>query len=239
MPRAILLAQHAVPAGVDRQPSFCGGLRNCKSCRLRIDPPATWPRASTQSIADTYAVLVATYSPDDVEDLVGTVKAHITADQGGDEIYQLIASNGAELAGNAKPKASDYWPSTVAARALRPLRRAKRYRVFVGTFDGFRLLVGMSEADMSEVNEIALTSFASAAAVVARPCDRFGCPSWQLGRPAPVTDHRGDYEPTSRGESSTTRIPSHGQRRRHRCAWPCRSMPHSNVSPTSSRACAR
>ena len=118
-----------------------------------------------QSIADTYAVLVATYSPDDVEDLVGTVKAHITADQGGDEIYQLIAPNGAELAGNAKPKALTTGRSTVAARAL-GLSGEQRYRVFVGTFDGFRLLVGMSEADMSEVNEIALTSFASAAAVV-------------------------------------------------------------------------
>src|SRR5262249_3641349 len=118
-----------------------------------------------RSITDTYTVMAATYSPQDVEDLVGTVDSYVIADQDGDQIFLLTGPDGAKLAGNVPAEAVPAGWSTIAPPGL-GLSGEEPYRVFTGEFDGYRLLVGMSEADMSEINEIALTSFASAAAVI-------------------------------------------------------------------------
>jgi signal transduction histidine kinase len=118
-----------------------------------------------RSIADTYAVMLATYSPEDVEDLVGTVNAHVIADRGSNQIFMLSGPDGAELAGNIPARLITAGWSTIHPSEL-GLTGDEPYRAFAGEFDGYRLLVGMSEADASDVNEIALTSFASAAAVV-------------------------------------------------------------------------
>ncbi|MDW6025486.1 HAMP domain-containing sensor histidine kinase [Mesorhizobium sp. BAC0120] len=118
-----------------------------------------------RSITDTYAVVAATYAPQDIEDLVNTVDAYVIADQDGDQIFLLTGPDGAKLAGNVPAEPVPAGWATVA-RPKFGLSRNEPYRVFTGEFDGYRLLVGMSEADMSEINEIALTSFASAAAIV-------------------------------------------------------------------------
>jgi signal transduction histidine kinase len=118
-----------------------------------------------RSITDTYAVMAATYSPQDVEDLVGTVDSYVIADQDGDQIFLLTGPDGARLAGNVPAEAVPAGWSTIAPLRF-GLSGQEPYRVFTGEFDGYRLLVGMSEADTSEINEIALTSFASAAAVI-------------------------------------------------------------------------
>ncbi len=118
-----------------------------------------------RSIADTYAVMAATYDREDVEDLVGTVNAHVVANRADDQIFLLTGPDGSELAGNIPPRSiAGGWSVIPASELGRPGDQA--YRTFVGEFDGYRLLIGMSEADVSEINEIALTSFASAAALV-------------------------------------------------------------------------
>lgn len=117
-----------------------------------------------RSIADTYAVMVATYSADDVEDMVGSVNAHVLADRSEDQIFLLTDPEGAKLAGNIDQAAAAGW-STLTPAEL-GLSGEEPYRVYVGEFDGYRLLIGRSEADIAEVNEIALTSFASAALLV-------------------------------------------------------------------------
>jgi signal transduction histidine kinase len=118
-----------------------------------------------RSIADTYAVMVATYAPEDIEDLVGTVKAHVIADGGGDQVFLLTGPGGKPLAGNISPKPLPPGWVTISASDL-GLPGKDPYRTFTGEFGDYRLLVGMSEADVDEISEIALTSFASAAVVV-------------------------------------------------------------------------
>ena len=118
-----------------------------------------------RSITDTYAVMAATYAPQDIEDLVNTVDAYVIADQDGDQIFLLTGPDGAKLAGNVRAEPVPVGWATVAPPKF-GLSGNEPYRVFTGEFDGYRLLVGMSEADMSEINEIALTSFASAAGIV-------------------------------------------------------------------------
>lgn len=118
-----------------------------------------------QSIAATYAVLVATYSPDDVEDLVSTVKAHVAAERDAGQVFLLTGPNGVELAGNVSDSRTAPGWATFAPGDL-GLSGDAPYRTFTGEFDGYRLLVGISEADVGEINEITLTSFASATAIV-------------------------------------------------------------------------
>src|SRR5262249_33147119 len=110
-------------------------------------------------------VMVATYSPDDIEDLIGSVNAHVAADRGKEQVFMLTGPDGNALAGNVPARPTPAGWATVQAAEL-GLASEAQYRTFTGEFDGYRLLVGMSEADVSEINEIALTSFASAAAVV-------------------------------------------------------------------------
>lgn len=115
-----------------------------------------------RSIADTYAVMVATYSADDVEDMVGSVNAHVLADRNKDQIFLLTNPEGAKLAGNIGQAPTAAGWSTLPPADL-GLPGEEPYRVYVGEFDGYRLLIGRSEADIAEINEIALTGFASAA----------------------------------------------------------------------------
>jgi hypothetical protein len=118
-----------------------------------------------RTITDTYSVMVATYALNDVEDLVGSVNAHVTASRGGDQVFMLTGPDGRSLAGNVPARQVPAGWATLAPSDL-GLPGDERYRTFTDEFDGYRLLVGMSQADISEINEIALTSFASAAAVV-------------------------------------------------------------------------
>jgi signal transduction histidine kinase len=118
-----------------------------------------------RTITDTYSVMLAAYSPDDIEDLIGSVDAHVTADSGRDQVFMLTGRDGASLAGNVPARPIQAGWATLASSEL-GLPGDGRYRTFTGDFDGYRLMVGMSEADVSEINEIALTSFASAAALV-------------------------------------------------------------------------
>ncbi len=118
-----------------------------------------------RSIADTYAVMVATYSPEDIEDLIVTVDAHVTADRGGSQIFMLTDPSGRQLAGNIPARSVAAGWSTIAASDLN-LPGDQPFRTFTGEFDGNHLLVGRSRADVSEINAIVLTSFATAAAVV-------------------------------------------------------------------------
>jgi signal transduction histidine kinase len=118
-----------------------------------------------RTITDTYSVMVATYSPDDIEDLIGSVDAHVIADRGKDQVFMLTGPDGNSLAGNMPAAPVPAGWATLAAADI-GLPGTEHYRTFTGEFGGYRLLVGISEADVSEINEIALTSFASAAALV-------------------------------------------------------------------------
>src|SRR5262245_39567748 len=46
------------------------------------------------TITDTYSVMVATYSPDDIEDLIGSVNAHVAADHSTDQVFMLTGPDG-------------------------------------------------------------------------------------------------------------------------------------------------
>jgi signal transduction histidine kinase len=118
-----------------------------------------------RSIADIYAVITATYVPKDIEDLVGAVNAHVIADRSGGQIFLLTGPGGGKLAGNISARQIAPGWATAAPHDL-GLSGDALLRTFTGEFDNYRLTVGQSEADVGEINEIALTSFASAAAIV-------------------------------------------------------------------------
>jgi signal transduction histidine kinase len=118
-----------------------------------------------RSIASTYAVMVATYTPGDIEDLVASVNAHLIADRGGNQVFMLTKPDGTKLAGNVSVRGIATGWSTVPAPDL-GLSGEYAYRTFTGEFDGYLLVVGTSQADVSEISEITLTSFASATAIV-------------------------------------------------------------------------
>ena len=44
--------------------------------------------------------MVATYCAQDIEDLVGSVNAHVIAGRGGDQVFMLTGPDGTSLAGN-------------------------------------------------------------------------------------------------------------------------------------------
>jgi hypothetical protein len=77
----------------------------------------------------------------------------------------LTKPDGVKLAGNLPSRAIPAGWSTMPALDL-GFSDKHAFRTFTGQFDGYRLLVGVSQADVSEISEIALTSFASAAAIV-------------------------------------------------------------------------
>lgn len=118
-----------------------------------------------RTITDTYSVMLAAYSPHDIEDLIASVDAHVAADRGKDQVFMLTGPDGASLAGDVPARPIPAGWSTLGSSEL-GLSGDGRYRTYTGEFDSYRLMVGMSEADVSDINQIALTSFASAAALV-------------------------------------------------------------------------
>jgi len=118
-----------------------------------------------RSISDTYEVMLATYSREDVEDLIGAVNAHALAGRGNSQVFLLTGPDGHVLAGNMSVGLiRPGWATQPGLKLGLPGEAS--YRTFTGESDGYRLTVGKSEAEISEINVIALTSFASAAAIV-------------------------------------------------------------------------
>ena len=85
--------------------------------------------------------MVATYSPDDIEDLVGSVNAHVIAGRGGEQVFMLTGPDGASLAGNVPASEVPGRMGDTAVVRPRPARRPA-LPTFTGEFDGYRLLVG-------------------------------------------------------------------------------------------------
>lgn len=118
-----------------------------------------------RTITDTYSVIVASYGDGDLEDLVASLNTHARISSPEDQVFLLTGPNESRLAGNVPGAKLPVGWSAVSSEDV-GLSGEESYRVFVGEFDGNRLVVGMSYAETDELQEIALASFGWASLIV-------------------------------------------------------------------------
>ncbi len=118
-----------------------------------------------QTIQQTYAVIANAYGDHDITDLLDTVGTNVRATRGKDRLFLVTGPDGKVLGGNM-PASSfpDGWSDATADRI--GLGGDMTYRIYAGTVDGNRLVVGLSYQEVDRLNEIMLGSFAWASLAV-------------------------------------------------------------------------
>lgn len=109
-------------------------------------------------IQTNFEVYASSYRTDGIRDLTDNINLQIAASSDGESIFQLVAPNGDILASNIpqiKPKPG--W-STVNGAILEKDADLS-FRLYAGSFDGYRLVLGANNEDLKSLEEIALTSF--------------------------------------------------------------------------------
>ncbi len=109
-------------------------------------------------IQTNFEVYASSYRTDGIRDLTDNINLQIAATSDGENIFQLVAPNGDVLASNIpqiKPKPG--W-STVNGATLGKDSDLS-FRIYDGSFDGYRLVLGANNEDLKSLEEIALASF--------------------------------------------------------------------------------
>ncbi len=120
---------------------------------------------SDARIEETYRVIARTYSPRDTKDLVDAVKSQITAAQAHDSVFLLVDAGGKVLAANMPALPGRPGWSLVPGHDL-GFDVDFSYRLFEGKVGTYRLVVGMSDEETSEIVEIMRANFAWASLIV-------------------------------------------------------------------------
>jgi signal transduction histidine kinase len=116
-------------------------------------------------VREMFRVIADTYVGNDVEDLVNSTKVHIAATSKEQSVFLLKGPRGGVLAGNIPTqKVPDGW-SRRTSRAL-GIKGHYTYRMFAGDVGPNRLIVGTSNEETTELEEIVLASFGWASIVV-------------------------------------------------------------------------
>ncbi len=116
-------------------------------------------------ISEMYDVISETFSVTDIKDIIDSTKVNIAASRGKQSVFMLQDPGGRVLAANMPQlKLPDGW-STVSGTAL-GIDVDYEYRLFAGRVHGYRLIVGTSNEQTIEVQEIVLASFSWASLVV-------------------------------------------------------------------------
>jgi len=110
------------------------------------------------SLTETYSVIESSYSPGDVEDLIGTMESFSRLDNGDRRVFYLGSPDGRRLAGDLKTYLPVDSLSTVSAAEL-GLDSEESFRVISGTVDGTNLLVGQSLEATEDLTQILLINF--------------------------------------------------------------------------------
>ena len=111
---------------------------------------------------ENFEVYAQSYKTDGIQDLVDNIKLQITASGEDENIYFLSAPDGAILAGNVQAiKTHTGWSN--ASGSDIGLDADLRFRLYEGSFDGYRLVLGVNDEDTAALEEIAITSFGWAA----------------------------------------------------------------------------
>lgn len=111
------------------------------------------------SVAESYSVMQATYSPDRVDNLVRAMETFSNLEKGDLSVFYLGTPDGKRLAGNVavfKPVAG---VQTVTGKEL-GLSTEDSFRIATGTIDGKPLLVGQSLEATEALAGIIFSSFA-------------------------------------------------------------------------------
>lgn len=111
-----------------------------------------------------FEVYAASYKTDGIQDLIDNIKLQINASGDGETIYFLVAPDGTVLAGNVKSiMAHPGWSDVSGAQI--GMDPDLNFRLYEGTFDGYRLVLGSNNEDTAALEEIAITSFGWASLV--------------------------------------------------------------------------
>ncbi len=119
-----------------------------------------------QAIRETYAVIANAYGDRDLTDLLETVETNVRATRDHQRVFLVMAPDGRVLGGNIPAVALPAGWSEVRGTHL-GLEPDLGYRLYAGFVDGNRLIVGLSQQEIDNLEEIIWLSFAWATAVVA------------------------------------------------------------------------
>jgi signal transduction histidine kinase len=122
-------------------------------------------RSLDVSVQDTYSVVASTFSSNDLEDLVAAVSTYSALKRPEDQVFLLLDSNGAKLAGNVEPARTEPGLTTVSATQL-GMEDGDPIRIMAGVVGGNKLVVGQSYREIDGIEETALVSFAWASVVI-------------------------------------------------------------------------
>lgn len=118
-----------------------------------------------EALLETFAVISAAYGDRDMTDLLDVVGTNIRATRDHERVFLVIGPDGRVLGGNLPAVALPPGWSNLSGRSL-GLENELRYRLYSGTVDGTKLVVGSSLQEIDELQEIVLSSFAWASIVV-------------------------------------------------------------------------
>lgn len=118
-----------------------------------------------RSIKETYAVVAATYTESDVEDLVSTVDSYAHLGANGEQLYSLADRQGRHLAGNFAAKALPLGFSTIR-EGTPGIPPDTTYRAFSGEVGGNRLTVAVSFSQTEALETTVLMGFGWATLLV-------------------------------------------------------------------------
>ncbi len=111
-----------------------------------------------------FEVYAQSYKTDGIQNLTDNIKLQINASGDDENIYFLTAPDGSVLAGNVKSIAIHPGWRDASGSDL-GLEAELRFRLFEGSFDGYRLVLGANDEDTTELEEIVITSFGWASLV--------------------------------------------------------------------------
>lgn len=116
-------------------------------------------------VREMFRVIADTYATNDTEDLVDATRVHIAATPGRQRVFLLQGPDGEVLAGNMPSRSlPDGW-SFWSGKAL-GIDGDYSYRMFAGGVGPNRLVVGTSDEETVELEEIVLASFGWASILV-------------------------------------------------------------------------
>ena len=118
-----------------------------------------------RTIEETYAVVAATYTESDVEDLVSSVDSYARLGANGEQLYSLADGEGRHLAGNFAAKGLPLGFSTIN-EGTPGVPPDSSYRAFSGEVGGNRLTVAVSFSQTEALETIVLMGFGWATLLV-------------------------------------------------------------------------
>ncbi|QKC80979.1 ATP-binding protein [Mesorhizobium sp. NZP2077] len=117
------------------------------------------------TIKETYAVVAATYTDNDLEDLVATIESHAKLSPKKEQLFSLTGPTGNHLAGNFT--AAGLPDGFSAFDAILPgVPPDTEYRAFSGSVGGNNLTVAFSLSETEELETVAMMSFGWATLII-------------------------------------------------------------------------